>query len=176
MHLKTKTEEKLLSAFLILIEYWIESVFIFLSINSSKRQKKFWKRLVLLLYGNQYCSQKDDVPKTAYVRSIRSSGVGNRTTRGPESCFMFPGLAFKIKVLMILKMIKWNHQLTSKINLFARLELCYYSTGFDIKICLWAPKVIGIFGPLARKILHFVSLTDSFIMLDAKLLKLLSCM
>ena len=31
-------------------------------------------------------------------------------------------------------------------------------------------------GPLARKILHFVSLTDSFIMLDAKLLKLLSCM
>ena len=145
VHLKTKTEEKLLSAFLILIEYWIESVFIFLSINSSKRQKKFWKRLVLLLYGNQYCSQKDDVPKTAYVRSIRSSGVGIRTTRGPESCFMFPGLAFKIKVLMILKMIKWNHQLTSKINLFARLELCYYSTGFDIKICLWAPKVIGIF-------------------------------
>ena len=29
---------------------------------------------------------------------------------------------------------------------------------------------------LASKILHFVSLTDSFIMLDAKLLKLLSCM
>ena len=29
---------------------------------------------------------------------------------------------------------------------------------------------------LDSKILHFVSLTDSFIMLDAKLLKLLSCM
>ena len=29
---------------------------------------------------------------------------------------------------------------------------------------------------LASKILHFVSLTDSFIMLDAKLLKFLSCM
>ena len=29
---------------------------------------------------------------------------------------------------------------------------------------------------LASKLLHFVSLTDSFIMLDAKLLKLLSCM
>ena len=28
MHLKTKTEEKLLSASLILIEHWIESVFI----------------------------------------------------------------------------------------------------------------------------------------------------
>ena len=39
MHLKTKTEEKLLSASLILVEYWIESVFIFLSINSSKRLK-----------------------------------------------------------------------------------------------------------------------------------------
>ena len=150
MHLKTKTEEKLLSASLILIEYWIESVYIFLSINSSKRKKKFWKRLVLLLYGNQCRSQKDAVPKTAYVRSIRGSGVGNRPPGarnflGPESCFMFPGLAFKIKVLMILKMIKWNYQLTTKINLFASMELCYYSTGFDIKICLWAPKVIGIF-------------------------------
>ena len=31
-------------------------------------------------------------------------------------------------------------------------------------------------GPLARKILHFVPLTDNFIMLDAKLLKLhLAC-
>ena len=31
-------------------------------------------------------------------------------------------------------------------------------------------------GPQASKILHFVSLTDSFIMLDTKLLRLLSCM
>ena len=63
MHEQCKTEEKLLSASLILIEHCIESVFIFFAINSSKRQKKFLKRLVLLLYGNQCRSQKDAVPK-----------------------------------------------------------------------------------------------------------------
>jgi len=26
----------------------------------------------------------------------------------PESCFMFPGFAFKIKASIILKMVKWN--------------------------------------------------------------------
>ena len=61
---------------------WI-CVYIFLSINSSKRQKKVWKRLVLLLYGNQCRSQKDTVPITAYVRSIRSAGVGNTPPDGP---------------------------------------------------------------------------------------------
>ena len=30
---------------------------------------------------------------------------------GPKSCFMFPVFAFKIKVSIILKMIKWNYQL-----------------------------------------------------------------
>ena len=43
-------------------------------------------------------------------------------------------------------------------------------TNFQIEIQRIRARV------LANKLLHFVSLTDSFIMLDAKLLKPLSCM
>ena len=42
------------------------SVLSLLSINSRKRLSKFWKRLVLLLYGNYYCSRKDVLQKNVY--------------------------------------------------------------------------------------------------------------
>ena len=53
------------------------------------------------------------------------------TFSGPESYFVFVMFAFKIKVLIILKIIQWNYQFRSKIDWFVGQELCSYSTGFE---------------------------------------------
>ena len=64
---------------------------------------------------------------------------------GPESCFVFVAFTFKIKVLIILKIIEWNYLLTKQnwqvygpgsVLLFNRF-------GFH---CLRARKVFGPFG------------------------------
>ena len=67
------------------------SVLSLLSINSRKRLSKFWKRLVLLLYGNYYCSQKDVLQKNVYevdqelgwgeLSPSACPGLGNRPPR-----------------------------------------------------------------------------------------------
>ena len=57
---------------------------------------------------------------------------------------MFAAFAFKIKDSILLKMIRWNYQLTKQ-NWFVRQELCYYSTGFDFEICFFGPdKLPGL--------------------------------
>ena len=59
---------------------------------------------------------------------------------------MFAMFVFKIKVSLILKMRQRNYQLMKQINqLVVSQELCYYSTGFDFKVCLRARKVTGTF-------------------------------
>ena len=58
------------------------SVLSLLTINSRKRLSKFWKRLVLLLYGNYYCSQKDVLQENVY-EVYRSSGCGELS---PSAC------------------------------------------------------------------------------------------
>ena len=62
---------------------------------------------------------------------------------GLKSCFIFAMFVFKIKVSLILKMRQRNYQLMKQINQFVSKELCYYSTGFDFKVCLRARKVTG---------------------------------
>ena len=62
-----------------------------LSINSRKRLSKFWKRLVLLRYGNYYCSKKDVLQKNVFevdqklgcgeLSPSTCLGVGNRPLR-----------------------------------------------------------------------------------------------
>ena len=65
---------------------------------------------------------------------------------GLKSCFMFAMFVFKIEVSLILKMRQRNYQLMKQINqLVVSQELCYYSTGFDFKVCLRARKVTGTF-------------------------------
>ena len=63
------------------------SVLSLLSINSRKCFQKFRKRLVLLLYGNYYCSQKDVLQENVYelgcgeLSPSACLGVGNRPPR-----------------------------------------------------------------------------------------------
>ena len=72
------------------------SVLSLLSINSRKRLSKFWKRLVLLLYGNYYCFQKDVLQKNVYevdqelgcgeLSPSACPGLGNRPPRKKKNC------------------------------------------------------------------------------------------
>ena len=48
------------------------------------------------------------------------------------------------KVSIILRIIRWNYQLRKQ-NWLVRQEVCYCSTGLDLKICLRARKVIRPF-------------------------------
>ena len=67
------------------------SVLSLLSMNSRKRFQKFRKRLVLLLYGNYYCSQKEVLQENVYevdqelgcgeLSPSACLGVGNRPLR-----------------------------------------------------------------------------------------------
>ena len=64
-----------------------------------------------------------------------------------ESCFVFAAFTVKIKVSIILKIIKWNHQLTNQTWLIYGLGsvLLFNRPGFDFKICFQARKVSGPF-------------------------------
>ena len=64
-----------------------------------------------------------------------------------ESCFVFAAFTVKIKVSIILKIIKWNYQLTKQTWLIYGLgsELLFNRPGLDFKICLRARKVSGPF-------------------------------
>ena len=66
---------------------------------------------------------------------------------GPESCYVFVGFAFKMKVSIInfLKIIQVKHQLSKQFGLVCGLGIVLIFNGFDLKICLRARKVSGSF-------------------------------
>ena len=40
--------------------------------------------------------------------------------------------------------MQWNYQFRSKIDWFVGLELCNYSTGFDVKFAFGPKKFLGL--------------------------------
>ena len=81
-----------------------------------------------------------------FVKKIRFlESPGNFS--GPESCYVFVGFAFKMKVSIInfLKIIQVKHQLSKQFGLVCGLGIVLIFNGFDLKICLRARKVSGSF-------------------------------
>ena len=86
----------------------------------------------------QDCCLGNTNNKNLSRQEIILQGPASRKSRelfGSEKLFMFAMFAFKIKVSILLKVIR------RKIDWLLSEEMCFLSTGFLFKNCLWARQV-----------------------------------